>query len=63
MSKIKLSIKARQYDEALTCLNQYEDEYGGDSESDLYKGQMLQKTGKNKEALEYLNKSLQMRIP
>lgn len=59
MSKIKLSIKAKRYSEALTCLDQYEDEYGGDDESDLYKGQMLQKTGKNKQALEYLNKSLQ----
>ena len=59
MSKIKLSIKAKRYIEALACLNQYEEEYGGDNEFDLYKGQMLQKTGENKEALEYLNKSLQ----
>lgn len=59
MSKIKLLIKAKMYDKALNCLNQYEDEYGGNDESDLYKGQMLQKTGNNKEALEYLNRSLQ----
>ena len=59
MSKIKLSIKAKCYDDALTYLNQYGEEYGEDNEFDLYKGQMLQKTGENKEALEYLNRSLQ----
>ncbi|MDO5860845.1 M48 family metallopeptidase, partial [Methanobrevibacter sp.] len=59
MSKIKLLIKSKSYDDALTYLNQYEEKYGIDNEYDLYKGQMLQKTGKNKEALEYLNKSLQ----
>lgn len=59
MSKIKLLIKTKRYGDALTHLNQYEDEYGGNNEFDLYKGQMLQKTGKNKEALEYLDKSLQ----
>ena len=59
MSKIKLLIKAKRYDDALAHVNKYEDEYGGDSESDLYKGQMLQKTGKNDEALGYLDKSLQ----
>lgn len=59
MSKIKLLINAKRYDEALAHLNQYEKEYGGDEKSDLYKGQMLQKTGKNNEALEYLDKSLQ----
>ncbi len=59
MNKIKLLLKAKRYDDALIYLNQYENEYGGDNESDLYKGQMLQKTGENKEALEYLNKSLQ----
>ena len=59
MSKIKLLIKAKLYGDALTHLNQYEDEYGGDKESNLYKGQMLQKTGRNKEAIEYLDKSLQ----
>lgn len=59
ISKIKLLIKAKRYEDALKHLNQYEDEYGGDETSDLYKGEMLQKTGKNNEALEYLDKSLQ----
>lgn len=59
MSKIKLLIRAKRHDDALAHLNRYEEEYGGDNESDLYKGQMLQKTGKNEEALEYLDKSLQ----
>jgi tetratricopeptide (TPR) repeat protein len=59
MSKIKLLIEAEKYDDALAHLNRYEDEYGGDTQSDLYKGQMLQKTGKNDEALEYLERSLQ----
>lgn len=59
MSKIKLLIQSKMYDEALAHLNRYEDGYGGDEKSDLYKGQMLQKTGKNEEALEYLDKSLQ----
>lgn len=58
MSKIKLLIKAKRYDDALKHLDLYEDKYGGDNESDLYKGQMLQKTGKNNEALKYLDKSL-----
>ena len=59
MSKIKLLIKAKRYPDALTQLNHYEEEYGGDGESDLYKGQMLQKNGENNEALKYLDKSLQ----
>lgn len=59
MTKIKLSINSKRYDDALTSLNQYEEKYGCDNESDLYKGQMLQKTGKNEEALEYLSRSLQ----
>jgi tetratricopeptide (TPR) repeat protein len=59
MSKTKLLIKAKRYDDALAHINRYEDDYGGDNESDLYKGEMLQKTGKNDEALEYLDKSLQ----
>ena len=58
MSKIELLMKAKQYDDALRFLNNYENQFGGDEKSDLYKGQMLQKTGKNEEALEYLNKSL-----
>ena len=58
MGKIELLIQAKRYDEALKNLNSYENQYGGDSKSDLYKGQALQKTGKNNEALEYLDKSL-----
>jgi tetratricopeptide (TPR) repeat protein len=59
MSKIKLLIKAKAYEDALAHLDRYEEEYGGDGESDLYKGQMLQKTGRNEEAIKYLDKSLQ----
>ena len=59
MTKIKLLLETKRYEDALTHLNQYENEYGADNEFDLYKGQMLQKTGKNNEALEYLNRSLQ----
>ena len=59
MGKIELLIQSKRYDEALADLNKYESQTGGDEKSDLYKGQMLQKTGKNKEALEYLDKSLQ----
>lgn len=59
MNKIRLLINAKRYDDALDHLNQYEKKYGSDNDSDLYKGQMLQKAGKNDEALTYLNKSLQ----
>jgi tetratricopeptide (TPR) repeat protein len=59
IGKIELLINAKRYDEALSNLNSYEDTYGGDTKSDLYKGQMLQKNGKNNEALEYLDRSLQ----
>lgn len=59
MNKIKLLIKSKKYEDALTHLNRFEKEYGGDNEFDLYKGQMLQKTGKNNDALTYLDKSLQ----
>ena len=58
MGKIELLIQAKRYDEALKNLDVYENQYGGDTKSDLYKGQMLQKTGKNNEALTYLDKSL-----
>ena len=58
MKKIELLIQAKRYDEALADLNKYENQNGGDEKSDLYKGQMLQKTGKNEESLEYLDKSL-----
>ncbi|MBR3114143.1 MAG: tetratricopeptide repeat protein, partial [Methanobrevibacter sp.] len=59
MGKIELLMQAKRYDEALSDLNKYESQTGGDEKSDLYKGQMLQKVGKNREALEYLDKSLQ----
>ena len=59
MGKIELLIKAKRYDDALRELNKYENQYGSDEKLDLYKGQMLQKIGKNREALEYLERSLQ----
>lgn len=59
MGKIELLIQAKRYEDALANLNTYENQYGGDEKSDLYKGQMLQKAGKNKEAIDYLDKSLQ----
>lgn len=58
MAKIELLMQAKRYDDALRYLNNYENQFGGDEKSDLYKGQMLQKNGENEEALEYLNKSL-----
>ena len=59
MGKIELLIRAKRYEDALKSLNIYENNYGMDEKSDLYKGKMLQKTGKNEEALIYLDKSLQ----
>ncbi len=59
MGKIELLIKAKRYEDALGNLKTYENQNGSDEKSDLYKGQMLQKTGKNQEALIYLDKSLQ----
>lgn len=59
MSKIKLLIKAKMYEDALALLDQYETEYDGDEKFDLYKGQMLQKLGENEKAMYYLDKSLQ----
>ena len=58
MSRIELLIKAKRYKEALKDLDAYEKQVGSTQKSDLYKGQMLQKNGKNREALEYLNKSI-----
>ena len=58
MARIELLIKAKKYDDALRSLDKYEDQFGSTQKSDLYKGQMLQKTGKNRQALEYLDKSL-----
>jgi tetratricopeptide (TPR) repeat protein len=59
MGKIELLIQSKRYEDALTHLKKYENQNGSDEKSDLYIGQMLQKTGKNKEALEYLDRSLQ----
>ena len=58
MAKIELLMQAKEYEDALRFLDNYENQFGSDQKSDLYKGQMLQKNGKNEEALEYLNKSL-----
>lgn len=58
MGKIELLIQAKRYEDALNNLDKYENQFGGDTKSDLYKGQMLQKNGKNNEAIEYLDKSL-----
>lgn len=58
MARIELLIKSKRYDDALRSLNNYENQFGSTQKSDLYKGQMLQKTGKNQDALEYLNKSI-----
>ncbi|MBQ2665907.1 tetratricopeptide repeat protein [Methanobrevibacter sp.] len=58
MGKIELLIKSKRHEDALKSLDAYEKNYGMDEKSDLYKGQMLQKTGRNEEALQYLEKSL-----
>ena len=59
MGKIELLIQSKMYEDALKSVNIYENNYGLDEKSSLYKGQMLQKTGQNEEALKYLDKSLQ----
>lgn len=59
MSRIELLIQSKRYDDALKDLIKYENLFGSDQKSDLYMGQMLQKNGKNREALEYLDKSLE----
>lgn len=59
MGKIELLIKAKRYEDALGNLKTYESKYGSDEKTDLYNGQLLQKCGKNQEAIEYLDKSLQ----
>lgn len=58
ITRIELLINAKRHEEALKSLNNYENQFGSTQKTDLYKGQMLQKTGKNEEALEYLEKSL-----
>ncbi len=59
MGKIELLMQAKRYDDALAYLNKYETLTNGDEKSDLYKGVALQKMGKNEEAIDYLDKSLQ----
>jgi len=59
MAKIELQIQAEQYSAALSNLNKYENQYNIDEKVLLYKGQMLQKTGENREAIDYLDKSLE----
>ena len=56
--RIELLIKAKKYENALKNLKKYENQFGSDDKSDLYTGQMLQKNGENKKAIEYLDKSL-----
>lgn len=58
MARIELLIQAKRYEDALKSLKQYENQFGSDEKSDLYLGQMLQKNGKNRESLEYLDKTL-----
>lgn len=58
MARIELLIKAKRFDDALKGLDDYESRFGSSQKTDLYKGQALQKTGKNREALEYLDKSV-----
>lgn len=58
LAKIELLMQAKRYEDSLRLLNNYENQFGPNQKSDLYKGQMLQKNGKNEEALMYLTKSL-----
>ncbi|WP_407375811.1 tetratricopeptide repeat protein [Methanobrevibacter sp.] len=58
MSRIELLIQSKRYDDALKDLTRYENNFGSDQKSDLYFGQMLQKNGENREAIDYLDKSL-----
>lgn len=59
IGKIELLIQAKRYEDALKFIKNFENQFGSNQKSDLYKGQMLQKNGKNEEALMYLTKSLQ----
>lgn len=58
MGKIELQIQAKKYDDALRELNHYENQYKKDQKLILNKGFVLQKTGKNEEALHYLDEAL-----
>lgn len=58
MAKIELLVQSKEYKDALTYLKQYENENGYDDKVRTYKGLLLQKNGKNEEALEYLDDAL-----
>ena len=58
IARIELLMQAKRYEDALKSLENYEKQIGSNEKTDLYLGQMLQKNGKNREALEYLNKAL-----
>ena len=58
MGKIELLMQNKDYKDALTLLNQYENSYPPNNKLDLYKGQALQKTGENEASLEYLTQSI-----
>lgn len=58
MAKIELLIQAKEYEDALPLLKQYENNNGYDEKVVAYKGLLLQKNGKNEEALEYLDDAL-----
>ena len=58
MGKIELLMKDKQYEKALNEINKYEKKFGENKKEIFYKGQLLEKTGEYKKALEYLDKSL-----
>ncbi len=58
MAKIELLIQSKEYKDALTNLKNYENQNGYDEKVIAYKGLLLQKNGKNEEALEYLDDAL-----
>ncbi|WP_299523902.1 tetratricopeptide repeat protein [uncultured Methanobrevibacter sp.] len=58
MGKIELLMKDNQNQKALSEINKYEKKFGENKKEIFYKGQLLERTGEYKKALEYLNKSL-----
>ncbi|WP_458406583.1 tetratricopeptide repeat protein [Methanobrevibacter sp.] len=58
MARIELLIQAKRYEDALKNLKQYENNFASTQKSDLYLGCMLQKNGENRQAIEYLDKSI-----
>ncbi|WP_298501721.1 lipopolysaccharide assembly protein LapB [uncultured Methanobrevibacter sp.] len=58
MAKIELLVQAKEYDDALSLLKHYENENGTSEKVQTYKGLLLQKTGANEEALEFLDNAL-----